>query len=57
MERKREALNKHHRLVNWWVRWEDLQWPNHDGHDRIKRRAAALAKADVSAYVLLKFKK
>lgn len=48
----KEDLTKRHRLVNWWVRWEDLKWPNHDGYENIKRRAQALAKANVTAAII-----
>ena len=43
---------EHRRLVNWWIGWEDLNWPNADAQERIKRRAAALAEASVSTAVL-----
>ena len=40
------------RIVNWWMRWEDLNWPNHDGLDRIKERAEKLAEANVTTAML-----
>ena len=43
---------EHRRLVNWWIGWEDLNWPNADAQERIKRRAEALAEANVSTAVL-----
>ena len=47
-----ENLQRRRRLVNWWMRWEDLNWPNADGLDRIKRRAEKLAAADVTTAIL-----
>lgn len=38
-----------HRIATWWMRWEDLNWPNQDNLDRIKARADGFAKADVTA--------
>lgn len=40
------------RLVNWWLTWEDLNWPSVDIQDKIKRRAEAAAKANVTTAVL-----
>ncbi|MBE6713478.1 MAG: hypothetical protein E7580_08235 [Ruminococcaceae bacterium] len=40
------------RLVNWWLTWEDLNWPSVDMMDKIRRRAEAAAKANVTAAVL-----
>lgn len=40
------------RIVNWWMRWEDLNWPSHDGLDRIKERAEKLAEANVTTAML-----
>ena len=47
-----EDLQKKRRLVNWWMSWEDLNWPSADGQERIKRRAAALAEAGVTTAIL-----
>ena len=33
------------RIASWWIRWADLDWPNQDNMDKIKRRAEGLAKA------------
>lgn len=41
-----------HRMTTWWIRWEDLNWPTPDNVDKIKRRAEAFAKADVSAAII-----
>lgn len=40
------------RLVNWWLTWEDLNWPSVDMMDKIRRRAEAAAKANVTTAVL-----
>ncbi|MBE6689789.1 MAG: hypothetical protein E7590_00715 [Ruminococcaceae bacterium] len=45
-------LKKHRRLINWWMTWEDLNWPNHDGLERIKRRAEKAARAEVTTAIL-----
>ena len=37
------------RIVSWWIKWEDLNWPNQDTLDRIRRRADQLAAADANA--------
>lgn len=44
--------NEHHRIATWWVHWNDLQWPDSDNMDRIKARAEAFARANVSAAML-----
>lgn len=41
-----------HRMTTWWIRWEDLNWPTPDNVDKIKRRAAAFAEANVSAAII-----
>lgn len=45
-------LTRQRRLINWWIAWEDLNWPNGDIHEKIKRRAEAAAKANVTTAVL-----
>ena len=45
-------LQDRRRLVNWWIGWEDLNWPSPDTQDRIRRRAEKLAKADVTTAIL-----
>ena len=44
--------NRSKRLINWWLTWEDLNWPSVDMMDKIRRRAEAAAKANVTAAVL-----
>ena len=40
------------RIATWWIHWRDLDWPNQDNMDKIKRRAEGLAKADVTAAMI-----
>ena len=44
--------SKAKRLVNWWLTWEDLNWPSVDVADKIKRRAEKAAEANVTTAVL-----
>ncbi len=46
------TLTKPRRMINWWIRWEDLNWPNADIHEKIKRKAEAAAKANVTTVIL-----
>ncbi len=46
------ALLERKRIASWWLRFEDLNWPNHDGYDRIKQRAEAMAKANVTTAMI-----
>lgn len=41
--------NTHHRIASWWMHWQDLNWPDVDNLDKIKRRADGMARAGVSA--------
>ena len=54
MENKKSKLSLQapRRLINWWMTWEDLNWPSPDIHDKIKRRAEAAAEAGVTTAVL-----
>lgn len=45
-------LQDRRRLVNWWIGWEDLNWPSPDAQDRIKQRAEKLAAANVTTAIL-----
>ena len=40
------------RIINWWMTWEDLNWPSIDMKDKIKRRAAEAAEANVTTAIL-----
>ena len=42
---------KNRRCTMWWIRWEDLNWPNCDNEEKIKRRAAELAEANVTTVI------
>lgn len=46
------ALRERKRIASWWLRFEDLNWPSADNHDRIKRRAEAMAKANVTTAMI-----
>ena len=41
-----------HRIATWWIHWNDLNWPDPDNYEKIKRRAEGLAKANVTAAML-----
>ena len=36
------------RIINWWMHFNDLNWPNHDTHDAIRRYAAKGGKVIVT---------
>jgi len=40
------------RIATWWIRWEDLNWPDSDNYDNLRARAEGLAKAGVTAAML-----
>ena len=40
------------RIVSWWVRMPDLNWPSPDGMDAIKRRAEEIAKANATTAMI-----
>ena len=40
------------RMVSWWVKWEDLNWPNQDTLDRIRRRADVMLENSASAAII-----
>ena len=52
MSKQSNLLTARKRIATWWMRWEDLHWPNADNHDKIKRRAEAMAKANVTTAML-----
>jgi len=39
------------RLAMWWMQWEDLNWPQPQVIDRIKRKAEGFAKADITTAI------
>lgn len=46
------SITERKRIASWWVRWNDLNWPSGDNLDRIKRRAEAMAKANVTTAMI-----
>lgn len=48
----KNAFTERKRIVSWWLRFEDLNWPSHDGYERIKRRAEAIAKANATTAMI-----
>lgn len=46
------SVRERKRIASWWIRFEDLNWPNHDGYERIKRRAEAMARANVTTAMI-----
>ncbi len=48
----KSVTRKCERFVSWWIKWEDLNWPNADNLDRIKARADLIAKNDATAAVI-----
>ena len=49
---KSDPLTAPKRIVSWWIKLPDLDWPNHDNHDRIKRRAEEIAKANATTAMI-----
>ena len=41
-----------YRMVSWWVRWEDLEWPLPQLEDKIRHRADKLAENSVSHAII-----
>ena len=37
------------RFVSWWIDWHDLDWPDPDNLDRIRRRADSIAESGADA--------
>lgn len=42
---------KNRRCSMWWIRYEDLNWPDQDNEEKIRRRAYDLAQADVTTVI------
>ncbi len=51
MENQNIPSNSPKRIINWWLQWEDLNWPNADGLDRMKRRVEKAAQANVTTAI------
>ena len=49
---KTAASSGSERMVSWWVKWEDLNWPNQDTLDRIRRRADVMLENSASAAII-----
>lgn len=43
---------KKRRFVNWWIHWEDLNWPNPDSMDAIRRKAEKYAEANITSAII-----
>jgi hypothetical protein len=41
-----------YRMVSWWIRWEDLEWPLPQLEDKIRHRADKLAENSVSHAII-----
>lgn len=46
------AITEPKRIASWWLRWNDLNWPSPDNHDKIKARAEAMAKANITTAMI-----
>ena len=40
------------RIINWWIDWNDLNWPSTDIKEKIKERAYKAAEANVSCAII-----
>ena len=49
---KNTESSPHERYVSWWLKWEDLNWPNADNLDRIRRRADLIAGNSATTAVI-----
>ncbi len=41
-----------YRMASWWLKWEDLAWPDHDLEDKVKRRADLMAAGGVNTAII-----
>lgn len=48
MSVQNDPITERKRIATWWMRWEDLRWPNADNLSKIKARAEAMAKANIT---------
>jgi hypothetical protein len=48
MNLQNDAITARKRIATWWMKWEDLRWPNADNLGKIKARAEAMAKANIT---------
>ncbi|MBP5288769.1 MAG: hypothetical protein J6Z79_02735, partial [Clostridia bacterium] len=40
------------RIATWWMLWNDLNWPDHDNMEKIRRRAEKLARANATSVMI-----
>lgn len=41
-----------YRMASWWIKWEDLAWPDRDLKDKIRRRADLMAAGGVNTAII-----
>ena len=47
-----DPLHAPKRIVSWWIKQPDLNWPSPDNLDKIKRRAESIAKANATTAMI-----
>jgi hypothetical protein len=52
MDNYTDAVKSRKRILTWWLRWNDLNWPNPDNLENIKRRAEKIAEADATTAMI-----
>ena len=52
MNKNSNPLTERKRIVSWWLRWNDLNWPSVDNLDKIKRRAEKIAEANATTAMI-----
>lgn len=45
-------MKDRYRAVSWWLKWEDLAWPDQDIQDKFKRRADMMAANSVNTAII-----
>ena len=45
-------MKDHYRMVSWWLRKDDLPWPNRNSAEKFRRRAACMAREGVNAAIV-----
>ena len=43
MSVQNDPITERKRIATWWMKWEDLRWPNADNLSKIKARAEEAA--------------
>ena len=46
------SITERKRIASWCIRWNDLNWPNGDNLNKIKRCAESMAKANVTTAMI-----